>query len=645
MGKKKSASVPHQVARQHMPAIANESTYKVPAYAIVLVLLVTAVVYSSALQNGITYIDDDMYLLKNPFLRDFSFKGVKAIFSSFYEFNYHPLTTLVWLLEFKLFGLNPLPYHSFNVLVHLANILLVYTLARRLSGKDVTGLVVAILFAVHPLHVESVAWISEMKGLLCGLFYFLSLIYYLKYVDGGFKKKDLVAVLLLFVAALLSKSAAVTLPFVMLVIDIYRGRKITIGVALEKAPFIVLSILFGVLAIMSQRSGGAVTDITEIYGFTNRVLIFTSGLAFYFVKAVVPFHLSAIHYFPNLDGDMLAWPYYASVPFLFFVAWLVYRKSAMKRETVFGVFFFLAVICVMLQVVPVGLAYAAERYTYVSYFGLFYIAGQWLSGISAENRVRTTVIFVLVTLAFSVQSWSRVAVWKDTETVFTDLVEKNEGNRNNYLVYFHWGDYYQAEGKLKEAQEKYNECVELKPDFERAYIKRGETNDAMGNIIAAIMDANEAIRLNPKSAIAYNNKGWAYHELGDKILSVANLDTAIFLDPKMANAYNNRGWVRLQRGDSASAMQDFTSAIREAPAFPKPYYNRALVEYYSGNIKEAIKDYTDLLAIYPHDAQAYYYRGLSYVKIKDNVAAKRDFVKAAELGSRDAESALRELGK
>jgi protein O-mannosyl-transferase len=645
MGKNRKTQLAQHVPETVVAVPGGMGSFKVPSYAIWLVLLFTAGVYSIALRNGITYVDDDMYLLRNPYITDFSLQGVKAIFTSFFEFNYHPFTTLTWLVEYRLFWLNPLPYHLLNVLLHLANTWLVYALARRLSGRDMTGLVVAILFAVHPLHVESVAWLSERKGLLCALFYFLSLIYYMRYIDLGLQRKHLLAALLFCIAALFSKSAAVTLPVVMLLIDGYRGRKIKGVVLAEKIPFVILSLIFGALAIWSQETGGAVNGVTDVYGVVNRTFIFLGGIAFYFLKAVVPFHLSAIHYFPNMDGGILPWPFYLSLPFLVLIGWLVARKISLKRDLVFGVFFFLAAISVMLQVITVGSAYAAERYSYVSYFGFFYIVGQWLSGLETDKRKMALGIFAVIALGLSAISWMRIPVWKNTETIYTDIIEKNEDNRNNYLVYLHWGDYYQAQGDLDEALKQYDKSIEIRPDYSRAYVRRGEIYGAKKDVISAILSYNEALRYDPKSAVAFNNKGWAYFEMGDKVLSVAYLDTALQLDNKMATAYNNRGWVKLTLGDSIAATKDFTLAITNAPKFPKPYYNRALIKMYSGKPSEAIKDYTSLIDVYPGDAQAYFNRAMAYMDLKDTVTARRDLLRSAELGSRDAEVSLKYLSK
>ncbi|NTW33679.1 MAG: glycosyltransferase family 39 protein [Bacteroidetes bacterium] len=203
----------------------KESFKEIPKWTPIAILVFTTLIYIKALFNDFAW-DDEIYIMRNPFLRDFSINGIKVIFTSFYFSNFHPITTLTYFLEYKCFGINPFPYHLVNILLHLLNTWLVFKLVEQLSNKKITALVVSLLFAVHPMHVESVAWISERKDILYSLFYFLSLLSYLRYVKHGFSVKHYIWTLLFFIASLLSKSAAVTLPVLLIGIDIFRKRKI-----------------------------------------------------------------------------------------------------------------------------------------------------------------------------------------------------------------------------------------------------------------------------------------------------------------------------------------------------------------------------------------------------------------------------------
>lgn len=617
---------------------------KLPGWAMPVLLLFVAVLFRDVASFSITFIDDDMYILRNPYLRDFSFKGIAAIFSSFYEYNYHPLTTTVWLIICKIWGADPAPYHIANLAFHLLNTWLVYKLATALVRQSYVGFMVAALFALHPLHVESVAWISELKGVLCGTFYFASLFWYTRYVDGGYKRRDLLVSFLLFVGALMSKSAAVTLPLAAIAIDVYRSRQWSKAIV-EKLPFFALSVLFGVLAIKSQSAGGAISEITGEYSILNRVVVFFSGLAFYFIRAVVPYHLTAIHYFPNQEGGALPMQFYIYPLVLPVVVWLALRARGGRQVAGFGLLFFLSAISVMLQVVPVGAAYASERYSYVSYFGLFLIAATWVVRQAPVLRQRIMVGFLGLLVVFSFLSASRLETWHDTDTIFTDIVTKNEGNKNNYLVYYHWGDAYQYQGNLQGAIAQYNEALKIEPDFTRGYLRRGEVHDVMGNFDAALADYDRVLQAEPTNAMAHNNRGWVYYEQGKNADALTEFEKAIATNGKLAVAHNNRGWVKLQQKDTTAAMADFDGAINADPTFAKAYYNRALVHVMRGKREDAIKDYTALINVNNKDAQAYFYRGLMYRELNRELSARRDFEVAASMGYQSAAEALKERGK
>ena len=369
-----------QPASSQATVVAPAASGNIPRWLLPVLLIFTALVYSHALQNGITFDDDDVYILKNPYIRNFSFAGIGDIFTSFYAYNYHPLTSLVMLFIYKISGASPLPYHLLNVALHITNTWLVFKLISLLCGNRITAFIVAALFALHPMHVESVAWVTELKDVLYTVFYLAAAIMYMRWQQA--KTKGLyITSLLLFLAALLSKSAAVTLPVLLIAIDLYKGRKFTVSLFVEKLPFFALSLAFGILAIMSQKAGGAINDLSVFYNPVDRLFLFTSGLAAYFVNLVAPVQLSALHFFPPLPNGILPWYHYLSLPFIAIIIWLVAKPNRFinsivpRPDWLFGMAFFLIAISVMLQIVTVGSSFYAERYSYVSYIGFFFIIG------------------------------------------------------------------------------------------------------------------------------------------------------------------------------------------------------------------------------------------------------------------------------
>jgi Tfp pilus assembly protein PilF len=633
---KKNIPAIQQQPKQVTPGISKVASFAIPKWAPVAVLIFTALLYSKALLNGITIVDDDFYITKNSYLRDVSWHGIAAIFSSFYATNYHPFTTLTYFVEFNCFGLNPLPYHLVNVLLHLLNTWLVFKLAQRLSGKDITALIVCILFAVHPMRVESVAWISERKDVLYSAFYLSALLYYLRYLESGLSRKYYFIVLLLFVASLLSKSAAVTLPVLLIAIDVYKGRGINAKSVIEKIPLLSLSILFGILAIMSQRAGGAMNDYAASYNTVSRLFIFTSSIAFYFTELIAPFHLSVLHFSPYILGATLPWPYYASLPLLLVIAFLVIKPSTLQKEKIFGIFFFLITISVMLQLIPVGSAYASERYTYIPYIGLFYIAGQWVADVGIVKWSSIVVIsFSLIVVLFSILTWNRIGVWKDDISLFNDIVDTNPGI---YYAWFLRADLKRDQGDVQGAIEDYTVTTKLDPGYINAYDHRSVLYDRIGDLKSAISDYSRVIQLNPKSAAAYNDRGWDLYQAGDKAAAMADYNKAILLDTGFAVAYNNRGWAYVQAGDAGHAMHDFNKAILLSPRYDKPYFNRATIKASSGDYTGAIEDINDLIKLDNKNHVAYYQRGLMRLSLKDTTAACEDWNTAISLGNQMAKN-------
>ncbi|MFH0866637.1 MAG: tetratricopeptide repeat protein [Bacteroidota bacterium] len=658
----------NKLANQKSKQVSNKAfPFKIPKWALPSVLIFTAFLYFRSLFNDFAW-DDEMYILNNPFIRDFSISGIKAIFSSFYFCNYHPLTTLTYLFEYNFFGLYPLPYHILNVLLHLLNTWLVYKITEKLSENKITVLVVSLFFAIHPMHVESVAWISERKDVLFTSFYLLSILVYLRYLKCEKKLKYYIGTLLLFIFSLLSKPSAVTLPVLLIVIDVYQNRKINTKILLEKIPFFLLSILFGVLTIMAQKSMGSIKDLSVSFNFFERIFLFTYTVSFYIVKLIAPFNLSIMHYFPETHGSTLPFLYYASLPFLIILFWFIIKLKSFRKDFIFGFLFFLITISITLQIIAVGNSIASERYTYIPYIGLFYLIGQWFATI--ERKLKRNIIFTIFSLfviLFSYQTWNRIYVWKNTETLCSDIIKKNP---DKYDCYYIRGVNRGKKGDFKGAVQDFNKALTLKSDEPKAYYNRGLAFKYLNNNDSALNDYSNAIMLNPEYAEAYLNRGLLYYELKNTKSAILDYNKAIQLNPEFTVAYNNRGRLLYESGDMKSAMLDYNEATRLNPEFAYAYSNRALVKaktgdtigafndvdkamtlspdnaeiYYTrGSIKTmqkdyegSIEDYNYSLKLNPNDNRVYYDRGMILLNLKDTSGACEDLKKALELGHDDS---------
>jgi len=606
----KNVNKKHIAVQKKKPVKKNyqpEKSFQIPAWAIYAVMVFTALIYVRALSNGSANFDDDYYLFKNAHIKTFDFEAIKSIFSSFYFSNYHPLTSLTYLIEHQLYGLNPMPYHLFNVILHLLNTLLVYKLIEKLSGKKLTALLVSALFAVHPMHVESVAWIAERKDVLYTLFYLSALLVYLNYINSKSKIKYYLICLLLFVLSLLSKSAAVTLPVLMLAVDLYKNRKLSAKMFLEKLPFFALSILFGVLAIVSQETAMKVLPTT--FTFFERIFLFSYTLVFYVVKLIAPFHLSAMHYYPDSATGILPWYYYASLPALILIAWLVIRKTSIRRENIFGICFFLITISVMLQVISVGNAIVAERYTYVSYIGLFYIGGQWISNIRKESLKKTMLFFsVFILMLFSFLTWERIGTWKDGIVLFTDVIKKY-------------------------------------PDHSDGYYTRGGFKENLKDYQGALRDYNKCIQMSPMHAYCLNSRGLLLFKMNDFQQALRDYNNSILSNPEYDQVYKNRSAVKAVLGNPREALADINKAISMNPEDAESFSTRANIRAMLNDFSGANEDYSLALNKNPKDTTALYNRGLTRFNSKDTAGACEDWRKASELGSNAAGKVCNDLCK
>src|SRR3972149_2422496 len=603
----------------------------VPQWTIVVVLFFTALLYSRALFNDFVNIDDDTYLFSNPYILNFSWKGIKNIFSVFFNGNYHPITTITYLLEYNFYGLNPFPYHLLNVILHLLNTFLVFKFVEALSKKPLTALIVSLFVAMHSMHVESVAWISERKDVLYSFFYLLSLCIYLRYLQSGFKVKYYWGAILFFAFSLLSKSAAVTLPVLLIAIDLYNGRKFDKKLLLEKVPFFALSLMFGIAALLSQGAVIAerINGLYILYTILDKVFLYSYSIAFYIIKLIFTFNLSAMHYFPNTLGGMLPWEYYASLPFLLLITWLIIKGSFLRKEIVFGTLFFIITLSVMIYV-PVGFTLTAERYSYMPYLGLFYIAGQWIS-LSDKTHIKKTglsILFVLVVL-FSWQTYGRIGVWKNGIVLFTDVINKNPTVFHGEKVR---GDTHSNKGDYQEALKDLNKSLEYKPNLVVGLQRRGYVRNKLGDYKGALEDLNAAITLDSTNSESYMNRGIANEILGNLQQALNDYSNAIKLNTQFAKAYDNRAVLKAKTGDVVGAMEDMKIALSLNPNDAETYSNRGNIRAMQQDYDGSIEDFSQSLKLHPDNGMNYFNRGLSLLNIKDTVGACTDFKQSEKLG-------------
>ncbi len=480
-----------------------------------LIVVVTMMVYARSLDNGFVNWDDTEYILTNAHLQEAT---IQEHFVEKPEVmgNYHPLTmlTLAWshqqAFNARTKKLDARIFHTADLVLHILSALLVYLLLFHLVGNAWVAGITALLFAVHPMHVESVAWASERKDVLYTFFFFAALICYTLHLRSK-RQWWLLGTLLLFAASLLSKAMAVSLVPVLFLIDLHQQRKWNWHVLLEKLPFIALAVWAGLKAIASQGAFESVQDL-DLYPLWQRTLFACYGFSMYVVKFFVPFGLSAFHGYPP-PASPPTWIFIGAAVFMVLIAFVLWRARR-NRDLVFGMGFFLFTVALVLQLLPVGGAVMAERYTYIPYVGLGFavmsLLWKWAEHSAPRRRMATIGAGVFV-LVMAVMARERAAVWKDGVSLWTDAMQKDDGQPktlNNFGVAL------TLAGRHEEALRLLDRAVALKVDYGDAFYNRGLVNYNLGRKEAAIADYTNAIKYRPSLAEAWHNRAGTLYTIG-----------------------------------------------------------------------------------------------------------------------------------
>ncbi len=633
MGKK----IKHKIKQHKNEKINYKYNKEFGKYALIL-LLITALTFIHSLSNGFVDWDDFEYIANNAYLRDLSFNGIIKIFSESYFSNYHPFTTLTYAIEYQLSGLNPKVFHFTNYLLHLINTFLVFELFRHISKKPEIPFISALIFAVHPMHVESVAWISERKDLLYTLFYITSLIFWIKYIKSDFqKKKYYLLSFLLFLFSLMSKAAAVVLPLILLLFNYFLIKKITYKDILKIAPFLLLSLVFGIITLLLQQK--AISNLNITFSLFNRILLVVYSVYFYLIKFFVPCNFSTLHIYPKIENDILPLIYYiAPIVILIVIISIFFIKKDLKHIVIFGILFFIINLILVLQIIPVGNAIVAERYTYVPYIGLSYIISEIYIRLYELKYKKIIVAIGIIFVSFLiVTTFHQNKVWRDDISLWTKAIESNP---DNIIAYNKRGV---AKAGIKDfsgAIIDFNKAISVDADFGDSYYNKGNAYREKGNYAKAINYYDKAIELKTSYYEAYNNRGLAKAAVGEVNGAFEDYDFAIKFKPNFAEAYNNKGLLKVKIEDFAGAIADYDKAIMLNPNYAQAYHNRGLPKYQLGNIDGAIDDCSKAIKLNPNYAESYNNRAYLKLLKGDKNGACKDWHKASQLGLSEAKQLI-----
>jgi tetratricopeptide (TPR) repeat protein len=571
-------------------------------------VFISGLVFSSVTLGGWLDWDDPIYVLNNPLIENLSIESVVNIFKTWnYEGNYQPFTFLVLAFEKQLFNSSPFGYHAINLVIHLFNVFLVSKLISHLSNNLWVAAFVAIMFGIHPAHVESVAWVTGIKDLLYTQFFLLGLIVY-EISKRDTNSRWMVLFYMAFILSLLSKAQAVVFPIILILMDFHQGRSLTINNQKDKVVPFLLSFVFGILAVFAQKEAGSTLTQTD-YPFFEQVSY--AGLAFlkYLVLAVAPIQLTPFHSYPVQFGETIPLYVYGSLILSIIVSVGMVRLLKARKKMLFGFLFFVVSIFPVLQVFAVGGAIIAERYTYLSFLGLFYLFGLIIFEIytkrktNLDRRVLASVVILFLGL-ISFQSYTYIPSWSSTESLWNKAIEYNPADFHSS---FRRGVNRSRLENLEGAIQDFDRCILIYDKSSKVYFQKGIVQLKQEKWRLAIQDFRMVINLDSTNYAAYTNLGICYLNLAEFEKALGFFKTSVELNADFYGAYLNIGILHNELRNYSEAIRTFNSLINKQKLMEQSMFNRAKAFYFQGNKQMAIADLEMLIKYYPEYEEYQYW--------------------------------------
>lgn len=605
-----------------------------PRSIILLLALLTLAVYLPVARHGFILYDDGDYITKNPVVQNgLTLAGVEWAFTTFHSANWHPLTWLSHMADCQWFGLNAAGPHCVNVLIHAANTVLVFLLWLQLcrhAAKEESAssdknpalwpaTFIAVLFAVHPLHVESVAWLAERKDVLSAFFGLLALIFYARYVPGPAWNPDRRSnwpsygfALFFFTCGIMSKPMLVTWPFLMLLLDYWplqryggaeagrRGASRSTGIRLfvEKIPFFALTVGSCIVTYLAQ-SRGAVKSLSAVplaYRLENAPV----AISMYLLKMIWPAKLAVIYPMPHAIPPAAYTGCTLLLMLITAAVWLARRESPFLPV---GWFWFLGTLVPVIGLVKVGDAAMADRYTYIPSIGIFMavaFGAQRLSNHLSLPRNLLPALALIVAAALMVMTERQLRFWRSDAVLFGHAVRVTANNVDAMLNY---GVALENEGKPVDAMAQYRRAEQLAPSSWLARVDLADLLYFTGQTNAALEQYQQAVNLQPDSATLHERLGGVLADLDELSAATNQFLRAINLAPSDSAAYSHLAMALARQNDWAGATNQFAEAVRLAPGDPSPLVDWAKALLLDGRDAQALNKLREALLVDPEDFQ------------------------------------------
>jgi len=629
----------------------------------ILIILIVFIVFYNSINNGFINWDDDRYITGNKQL-DLTWENIKFYFTNFYFVMYIPFSMISYMFDYSIVGLNePWFYHLHNLILHIITSILVYFFVKKLfenknKEKYIYAFFTALLFGIHPLHVESVSWIAERKDVLYSAYFVASLLSYLHYFKSK-KLKYYILSFVLFLFSLLSKTQAVVLPILLLVLDYYLRNFVSSKeevfnflkfkdknqwkIFAEKIPFFILSLIFGLIAFKASATNEPFADsfstntktaVDTGFNLIETIVLISHSLFLYISNLIFPINQSAVHPYPFESGELPVANFLFLIVLIGYIFSIIWFWIKQKKEIVLGLLFFIFNIFIVLHIKNFLIS---EHYAYLPAIGISLLLINFVLYIFKTFKKFKVVILAIVVAYILVLSFitiKRNTVFKNSETFWTDVVTKYP---QVFIGFYNRGNYYQEQGDFAKedktlatnfylkAIDDYSLTISKKGNDKGALSNRGITFAKIGKYKEAIADFDQVVKIDSTYGNVYSNRGNAKALSGDYLSSISDYNKALLLNPNLVDAIYNRGVAYSSLGQNKKAIADFNKVLLLTPDKADILSLRGLCYYYDNNLDSALIDFNNYLKVNMSASNILYYRALTYEKKNQTELAKKDF--------------------
>ena len=617
---------------------------------IISLFLILAIIIAYGQVRNFDFVDfdDGSYITKNIHVqKGLTIESLIWPFTTFHSANWHPITWLSHMLDYELYGLSPMGHHWTNVQFHIANTLLLFFILFKMTGAIWRSAFVAALFALHPLHVESVAWVSERKDVLSTFFWLLTMLAYCRYVEKPVLIRYFI-VLLFFVLGLMSKPMLVTLPFVLLLLDFWPlkrfqfkdDRELQFGqktcfdfkrsykLVLEKIPFFILVVISCVLTFFAQKGGGALVPL-ESLSLKTRIANALISYVSYVFKAIWPGNLAV--YYPYSADTFPVWQICGAALLIVSVFCGAICLLRQYRYVAVGLFWYFGTLIPVIGLVQVSDQAMADRYTYIPLTGLFIIVSWGVSDLLVKWHYRKIffgVSAVIILSVLTVCTFFQASHWRNTITLFKNAVNVTE---NNYKALNNVGAALIDKGKYDEALSYFDEALRIYPEKTDARNNLANMLFLQGKPDEAIFHYNEILKINPRKTDVRNNLANVLSSQGKFDEAVLYYKQAIEINPEYADAQYNLANVLSVQGKFGEAVLHYKEAIKINPEYAKAHFQLGKVLINQGKMKQAMFHFAEAIRISPDYVEGYNQIGLILAEQGKYNKAKVFFSKAIQI--------------